>query len=414
MAVTKTMFSYSVLAEKSLTTCRYLAIIAAIAAPASTAITGIACVAMLITWLISGQMWQTLKISAQQPAGKMLLLFFAWLIMGCLYADTSWADKLTTLSSWKKLFYTFVLFGIFYQPEWKSRFVYGYVAAMSLAATLAIPLWLMAIHIKGKEAGIFMSNHSSQSLAFVVAALCCIFLLKEPLSLLKKRLFIGLIALFLLNIFFISPSRSGYLALPVAAVFAFINLYGYRKIPHILATAIAAVLLLVITSTTLQQRIKLGWEEKTAYQTSQNVTSIGVRVVFAQNTLELIREKPWFGYGTSSFKSVYSPHAAAKYSDWRGGATSDPHNQYLFVWLENGLIGLLLFLSYIVVAIRQGSQQQPYGAIAASVLVAIASASLFNSNFKTFPEGHLLAFFVGCLLAQSSVKKEENHGLSKI
>ena len=41
------MFSYNAIAEKSLLTSRYLAIIAAIAAPASTAVTGVACVAML-------------------------------------------------------------------------------------------------------------------------------------------------------------------------------------------------------------------------------------------------------------------------------------------------------------------------------------------------------------------------------
>lgn len=408
MALSKAMFSYSVMAEKSLMASRYLAIIAAIAAPASTAVTGVACILMLLTWLISGQVWQSLKISMQQPTGKMLLLFFAWLILSSFYADTAWTEKLTTLSSWKKLLYTFILFGVFYQTEWKTRFVYGYLAAMSLAAVVAVPLWLLDIHIKaGNEAGIFMTNHSSQSLAFVVASLCCIFLLNESPSLQKKRLLLGVLFLFLFNIFFIGASRSGYLALPVAAVFAFINLYGYKKIPHILGVTVTVLALMIATSSTLQQRIKLGWEEKTHYQTSKEVTSIGVRVVFAKNTWELIQQQPLFGYGTSSFKNVYTVHVANKYQDWRNGSTSDPHNQYLFVWLENGLIGLLLFLAYLYTAIKQGAAQQPYGAIAASVLVAIATASLFNSNFKTFPEGHLLAFFVGCLLAQHSDNKTE-------
>lgn len=413
MALIKTMLPYSAVAEKSLLICRCLAIIAAIAAPISTAVTSAACVAMLLTWFISGQVWQSLKISAEQPAGKMLLVFFAWLIIGSLYADTAWSDRITTLSSWKKLFYTFVLLGLFYQTPWKIRFTYCYLAAMSLAAAVAIPLWLLNIHLKqgADEAAIFMTNHSSQSLAFVVGALCCIFLLKEPLSLQKKRLLVGMLALFLFNIFFISPSRSGYLALPVAAVFAFVNLYGYKKIPHVLAATVAAIMLVVLTSSTLQQRIKLGLEEKTNYQTSKTETSIGIRVIFTQNTWELIQQKPLLGYGTSSFRSVYSSHVAGKYQDWRGTPTSDPHNQYLFVWLENGLVGLLLFLAYIYTAIKQGVNQQPYGTIAASVLVAVAATSLFNSNFKTFPEGNLLAFFVGCLLAQPPINKAKNNNL---
>jgi O-antigen ligase len=407
--IKKAMISYSVFAEKSLTTSRYLAIITAIAAPASTAITSVACVAMLLTWLMSGQVWQSLKISASQPAGKMLLAFFAWLLISSLYADTVWFDKMITLSSWKKLLFTFILLGFFYQTHWKMRFVHYYLVAMSVAAVIAIPLWMLNVHVNMEnEPGIFMSNHSSQSLAFVVAALCCIFLHKEVGSVKKKRLMIGMLALFLFNIFFISPSRSGYIAFPVAAIFAFVNLYGYKKIPHILGIAATALVVLILTSSTLQQRIKLGWEEKTNYQFSENVTSIGVRVIFAQNTWELIQQKPLLGYGTSSFESVYKSHVAPKYQDWRGGSTSDPHNQYLFVWLENGLVGLLLFLTYIYTAIRQGFTEQPYGPIAASVLVAIAATSVFNSNFKTFPEGHLLAFFVGCLLAQKPTNFQRN------
>ena len=397
------MFSYSALTEKSLLACRYFAIITAIAAPASTAITSLTCLGMLLTWLMSGQVWHSLKLSAQQPVGKILLLFFAWLIIGSLYANTPWKDKLITLFSWKKLLYTYVLLGIFYQTQWKVRFIQYYLAAMSIAAVIAIPLWLMDAHLRTKiaeDGGIIMSNHASQSLAFVVALLCCIFLLKESLSTQKKYILLGMIALFLFNIFFVSSSRTGYIALPVATIFALVNLYGYKRIPHILGMTIASLLIVMLTSSTLQQRIKLAWEEKISYQSSEQLTAVGVRVLYAQNSWELIRQKPLLGYGTSSFKSVYSSHVATKYQDWRRDAASDPHNQYLFVWLENGLIGLLIFLAYIYTAIKQGATQQPYGAIAASVMVAIAAASLFNTNFKTFPEGHLLAFFIGCLLAQ--------------
>jgi O-antigen ligase len=408
MALTKYMFSYSVIAEKSLLTCRYLAIITSIAAPISTAITSVACVLMLLTWLISGQVLHSLKISAGQPAGKMLLLFFAWLIISSLYADNAWTDKVNTLSSWRKLLYTFVLLGLFYQTQWKKRFIHYYLVVMSFAAVIAVSLWLLDIQVRG-PVGIIMTNYTSQSLAFVIAVLCCVFLLKKTLSPKKKGLLVGIIGLLVFNIFFVSGSRSGYLALPVAAVFLVVNLYGYKKLPHILGITAIALLLAALTSSTLQQRIKLGVEENKNSQISEELTSIGVREIFMQNTLELIQQKPLLGYGTSSFKKVYSSHVAAKYQDWRGKSASDPHNQYLFVWLENGLVGLFLFLAYIYTAIRQGVIQQSYGVVAASVLVAIASTSLFNSHFKTFQEGYLLAFFVGCLLAQQPTNKLEKY-----
>lgn len=395
------MFAYSTFAESSLTISRYLAIFAAIAAPISTGAAGIACAALPIFWLLSGQALPTLAASWRQPLGKMIALFLGWLIIGALYADTDWPSKLQTLSSWKKLLYLFLLLGLFQLKAWQKRFVYGYVIVMAVGATIAIPLWAFDLEVRsGREVGIFMTNHATQSMAFVAALLCCIFLLHEPLAKRQKYAVWAGIGLFLFNIFFVSAARSGYFALPIAAVFAVGTLYGYRKLPHAIGMAAVVLLLVGLTSTELQQRVKLALEEQANYETSTDYSSTGVRRVFYKNTLELIKERPWFGYGTSSFKTTYSAHAAAKAQDWHGISTGDPHNQYLFVWLENGLFGLLLFFAYIYVALRQGLNNKPYGPIAASFLVAICASSLFNSHFKTYAEGYLLAFFLGALLSQ--------------
>ncbi|MDD2662032.1 MAG: O-antigen ligase family protein [Methylococcales bacterium] len=397
------MITFSSFSEKSLNTCRYLTILAAVAAPISTALTSITMVALLIVWLISGQAIQTLKQSWQQPVGKMIVLFVVWLLIGTIYADTDWHIKLITLLSWKKLLIAYVLLGIFQQREWQKRFVYWYLIAMLIAAIIGFSLWFLDLQIRpsnGAEAGIFMTNHATQSMAFVAALLCCIFLIPEFKDTPYRYYIWAAIGLFLFNIFFISSARSGYLAVPFAATFAVGSIYGFRKLPHIAALVAVASLVFGLTSNTLQDRMKLAIDEQTNYQTSSAETSVGIRVIFYKNTWELIKERPWFGYGTSSFKSVYSPLAATKSQDWRGGGTADPHNQYLFVWLENGLFGLILFFAYIYIGIRQGLNNKPYGAIAASFLVAIAASSLFNSHFKTFAEGHLLAFFLGALLCR--------------
>lgn len=405
------MITVSGFSEKSLDLCRYLCIVAAIAAPISTAVTSIATVALLVFWLISGLAFYSIQRSWQQPLGKMIVLFAIWLIIGTLYSGTDWHTCLTTLSSWKKLFFVFLLLGIFYQDEWQKRFVHVYVIAMSIAALIALSLYALDLIVRPGNAGgpgIFMTNHVSQSMAFTAALLCCIVLLHETRNSRLKYWLWAAIALFLFNIFFISTARSGYLAVPVAASFAFGTIYGFRRLPAIAAFAAVALLAFGLTSNTLQERIKRALDEQANYQTSSEETSVGIRVIFYKNTLELIKEKPWFGYGTSSFKSVYGPLAASKSQDWRGGATTDPHNQYLFVWLENGLVGLLLFLAYIYIGIRQGLNNKPYGAIAASFLVAIATSSLFNSHFKTFAEGYLLAFFLGALLTRPTQIKSLN------
>ena len=401
LSSTKTIY-YQNTADKFYSSCLCFSIIIAIAAPISTAVTSIGCVLMLVTWLLSGKAILSLKIAYQQPTGKIILVFFTWLIISTFYAETSWDDKLDTLLSWKKLIYTFILLGLFYTQKWKDYFINSYVSFMGVAAVVGVILWSMNLIVRqgaGHDAGIFMTNYATQSTAFIAALLSCIFLLHQTSSPLKKY-FLGLaICLFIFNIFFISGARTGYLALPVAVIFAMGSLYSYKKFPLIIAVASILLIGLVISSSTLQQRIDEGIKEFNSYDTSPHISSIGVRVIFAKNTLELIKQKPLLGYGTSSFKSVYGQYVATHYQGWRALTTTDPHNIYLYVCLENGIIGLILFLSYIFIALRQGLQQAFYGKMAASFLIAITVASLFNAYFKTFPEGHLLAFFIGILLA---------------
>ncbi len=399
--------SYSAVTQKFLIASYCFAIVTAIAAPISTFIASIASIAMLVTWILSGHLWQGLKYSASHPAGKMILVFFIWLMISAFYADTAVQDKLITLYSWRPLFFSFLLLGMFYKVEWKKRLIYSYLVVMVIAALISLVLWILDVHVRGGLAsGIVMTNHTSQSMAFFVGVLCCLFLWIQTIGLQKKSVLAVIIILFVVNIFFVSASRSGYVALPVAVVFFLVNAYGFKKLPHILGGVMVATILIALSSNTLQERTKLALAEKTNAQTDEQYTSIGVREIFRDNAIELILQKPILGYGTSSFKSTYSEHVAKKYQDWRAEGVSDPHNQYLFVWFENGVIGLILFLAYILVAIRSGVQQKSYSLIAASVLTGYVVTSFFNSHFKTFPEGHLLAFFVGCLLAYLPVKKE--------
>ncbi|MCK4492667.1 MAG: O-antigen ligase family protein, partial [Methylococcales bacterium] len=119
--------SYKTVADKALIFCLYAAIITAIAAPISTAITSVACVTTLVMWVLSGTFFSTLKTSYQQATGKMILVFYLWLFIGSFYGGLPWVETLDILSSWKKLAYTFILLGLFYDHKWKQCFIYSYV-----------------------------------------------------------------------------------------------------------------------------------------------------------------------------------------------------------------------------------------------------------------------------------------------
>jgi len=66
-----------------------------------------------------------------------------------------------------------------------------------------------------------------------------------------------------------------------------------------------------------------------------------IRYVFVKESLSRIFEKPIFGYGTGSFGTIF-------YKEVKSGHKFDkhttPHNQYLYIWFELGILGLVLLL----------------------------------------------------------------------
>ncbi|MDP3956606.1 MAG: O-antigen ligase family protein, partial [bacterium] len=57
---------------------------------------------------------------------------------------------------------------------------------------------------------------------------------------------------------------------------------------------------------------------------------------------EYIKEKPWFGYGAGVASNLILDKRGEKFG------SSDPHNDYLKIAIENGLAGLLAYVSLIV------------------------------------------------------------------
>ncbi len=75
-----------------------------------------------------------------------------------------------------------------------------------------------------------------------------------------------------------------------------------------------------------------------------------VRFEMLKETLNLIKEKPILGYGTGSFPSIFKEKK--KYITSLRGEITTPHNTYLFIWFEIGIIGLIIFLSILFYQIK--------------------------------------------------------------
>jgi O-antigen ligase len=62
----------------------------------------------------------------------------------------------------------------------------------------------------------------------------------------------------------------------------------------------------------------------------------------------LIQQKPWFGVGPNNFEIAYREELPKHYFPPLEWLVAQPHNLYLALWLETGLLGLLTFLALFI------------------------------------------------------------------
>lgn len=383
---------------------RWSTIVAACSVMISPPIANAAMAMMLIGLLVSGQALPRLRQACSQPLGAATLVLIAVIALAMLWAEVPWRERWGAFWTWRKLWMIPVALALFGPALWKRRLAVAYVAVCGAAVLASFGIVAVTGRLPtGVEdiAGSLLRNHSAQSMAFAVAAFLALWLAADPGLARRWRWAVtAFAALFVLNMAFVTPGRSGLLALPVMLlVLAAFNLRNWR---NALAAAVLAVMLAgaMALSPLARDRVALAVNEWQNASTLTVPTSMGIRAVLYENTLEIVRERLWFGTGTGGFGAAYAAHVKDKYTDWRVLPTVDPHNQYLFFLGEQGIFGLIAFFVFIGAALLDRGDGTRARVVAVALLLAWCATSLLSSHFKTFSEGHLLTLFLGAMLAR--------------
>jgi len=395
-------------AERWLDAARWSAIVGACTVMVSPPLANVAIVAMLICFFASGEAWPRLRQSLAQPLAIGALLVIAVIALGMLWSTVPWGERWRAFYAWRKLWIVPVLLALFGPLLWKERLLAAFVAVCAAAAMVSFALVAQSGLLPSDQyhaAASVLRNHAAQSMAFAAAVFIAVWAASRPETSPKLR-FAAVVAavLLALNLAFVTPGRSGYLALLVMlAVFAAGRLRSWRSlaIGGTLGVLFAAAM---AVSPLARDRIGLALHELQTVRQAEAISSMGIRVIMYENTLQLARERPLIGVGTGGFGEAYAALAKTRYSDWRAQPSLDPHNQYLFFLAEQGLVGLAAFLAFIALALADRGDGGPTRLLAIGLLLAWCATSLLSSHFQTFAEGHLLAFLLAAMLARPAAR----------
>jgi O-antigen ligase len=349
-----------------------------------------------------------LSRALREPLVAAALGFWVLAALGLAYSPAPWQESFGIWFSWRRLLLLVLAAALFDEAAWKRQLTLVLVAVTAGFALVSYAGAFLAVPMRDDEIGVVVRNHSMQGMIFAVAAFAAAALVRYDASLTAwQRRLLGAAALLLvLNVVFVTPGRSGYvvlLALCGALALAWIREAGGRRITRAAlgGGAMAVVVGVLAASPLVQQRMSQGIQEALTYREavpSAGTSAMGLRMAYWKNTLELVCERPWLGYGTGSFETAYGRLVAGR-PGLLGVPVHDPHNQFMKITAEHGLLGLAAFLLVLALALARRASS-PYRLLGLGVLVAWCLTSLFSSHFSTFSEGRFVWLWLGACLAQ--------------
>ncbi len=396
-------------AQRMVDFARISVIIACVGLLYSPSVGTIGLVGAYVAFLASGQAAVRLKPVFARPSGYWAALFLGIVLMGVVYASVPWNVRWMDVFKWRTLLWFFLVLAIFDEHRWRERLLSAFIIGTSVGAVISsaaaagwITLWRAPEHL--------LRISGTQGMAFACATLICAWALLEKQFMGQRPLVWFLLGcLYITNIIFVTDSRSGYAVLGLGLGFLLSWKASWRARSMILASLLLALGLALAISPRMYGKVALGFNEWAHESELQDLTSFGIRRVWYVNTVEIIQEHWLVGVGAGGFPAAYREHIAGKYpsDDWRSLATTDPHNQYLGVLAQQGIVGFAVFLAWLVAVGRDRSGPPVYRNLAVAILCGWCVTSLFSSHFRTFVEGHLLATFLGVFLAVERSPRSE-------
>lgn len=340
-------------------TAKALLVVAIFFMPISTAATNVFMALTLIAWLLAGGFGARLASLKGNDFAYATLGLFLLLCLGATYSSGSREDILYDLHKNAKLLFMLPAITLMQEDSWRKRGLMAFGTAMLLTLALSLASVIGPLpFFRGTQAGghYVFRDYIAQNLMMSFFALLMLVQGKFEAVAWKRLAFWILALLSVIDILFFVQGRTGYVSL------AF-NLLVFVAFLGSLRQKVIAVLLIFVLglaafqfSPHFKSRLDSAVSEYKE-QDEKKLTSVGQRVEFFKKGVQLISERPLFGFGTGAYHKEFCRVADTK--EWCSAGQLHPHNQFISFGVQLGLAGLLAYLLYLFVCVKQAWAQSP-------------------------------------------------------
>lgn len=342
---------------------QYLLIALAFFMPLTVSFANLIIVAIVLLWLFSGSYKQKFREVINSKLMIASLVFYSIHVISLL-----WSDDITWgLHILHKMWYFLLLWPVLYtivRKEYTKYYIYAFLLAMALTEIVSFLIWFEVLPpfknaISAANPTPFMSHISfNPFLAFTIYIVTHEVLFNKKLNKLLKGLYSFFSAAMVCNMF-ITGGRAGQVVFFVMIMILILQYFHRQRIKAFLSIMIllpGVFFTAYQTSSIFNERVSSAIKEiinydKNAVATNQSViSSTGVRMLFATNSWELIKENPFLGVGAGDFPSEYKKVSILRSP--MGPYATNPHNMYVLVLVQLGILGLVSMLSIFYYQIK--------------------------------------------------------------
>jgi O-antigen ligase len=384
---------------------RWCAVALGFSLPISAALDSVLLVLVLAGFALGGAYAEKWRALRDNPVGLAALALYAMLLIGSLYGEAATADRQSFLAKYSDLLAIPLLIYLFRDAAMRRHGINALAASLALVLLWSTLFKLGVIpklpFTHGNEVfPVVFKLKLTHNLLMAFAAFLFTYLALAAGDRRLRLTWAALAVLATINVTLMVQGATGYIIIVLLALYVGYSWHGWRGIAA--AAGLGAVLFgtLAVVPGPFQQRMQQMAREASQLTPGHAPpeSSLGERLEFYRGSLAIIGEHPAIGVGTGGFPKAYAEKAKGS-SPLK--VVRNPHNEYLLIMTQTGLIGLALLLhlfwQHWRLAPRLATPFETH--LARGLLLTIAVGCLFNSFLLDHTEGLLFAWMTGLLYA---------------
>lgn len=370
-------------------------------------------VLLVLCWAACGQWRERFRRIITNPVALSALLVFGWLLAGSFWGLGSLDDRMLAVKKYADLLLIPLLISMAINAQERNRALLA--LAVSLVVTLVLSLVLsagillpnsVALNCNPSNPCVFKKHTTHNVLMAFGALLFAVLAWKSQDR--WQRWGWGLISvLAAINVLMVH-GRTGYVVLAGLAMLTFVVFYGWRGMLAAIVALSVSFSTAYQVSSSFHERVNLTVSSVTEWNPEVAVVddAVGWRLEYFYHTAEIIQDHPLIGVGTGGFVPAYRARVEQAGFD----VPPHPHNQYLFIMAQVGIVGLGLLLWLFVQQWRSSVriEDATYRLLAKGLVVTIVIGSFFNPFLVDHTEKLFYCWFSGLIYSGIDSRGDES------